>query len=48
MVTTSIGIALYPADGKDIDALLKNADMAMYYAKDAGETTINTIPKCSR
>ena len=48
MVTTSIGIALYPADGNDIDALLKNADIAMYNAKDTGETTINIIQKCFR
>jgi diguanylate cyclase (GGDEF)-like protein/PAS domain S-box-containing protein len=35
-VTASIGIAVYPEDGLQIDALLKNADIALYQAKDAG------------
>ncbi|WP_432822307.1 bifunctional diguanylate cyclase/phosphodiesterase [Trichloromonas sp.] len=34
--TGSIGIALYPADGGDVNELLKHADMAMYKAKEAG------------
>jgi diguanylate cyclase (GGDEF)-like protein/PAS domain S-box-containing protein len=34
--TASIGIALYPTDGEDMEMLLKNADIALYKAKEVG------------
>ena len=36
-VTGSIGIATFPNDGEDAATLLKNADIAMYLAKDCGK-----------
>jgi diguanylate cyclase (GGDEF)-like protein/PAS domain S-box-containing protein len=36
-VTTSIGISLYPIDGQESDVLVKNADAAMYRAKECGK-----------
>ncbi len=36
-VTVSIGITLFPGDGEDEQSLMKNADVAMYYAKEQGK-----------
>ena len=35
-VTTSIGISVYPEDGADAESLIRNADTALYHAKNKG------------
>jgi diguanylate cyclase (GGDEF)-like protein len=40
-ITASIGIALYPDDGEDAEALLGHADAAMYAVKDSGRNGYN-------
>ena len=38
-VTASIGLAGFPADGQDVETLLRHAEMAMYQAKEGGRNT---------
>ena len=38
-VTTSVGVSVYPDDGVDADTLIKNADTAMYQAKEHGRAS---------
>ena len=39
-VTASMGVSTFPDDGDDVDTLIKNADQAMYRAKELGRNTI--------
>jgi len=38
-ITASVGVALYPQDAKDPEALMKSAEIAMYRAKESGRNT---------
>jgi diguanylate cyclase (GGDEF)-like protein/PAS domain S-box-containing protein len=38
-ITASVGVALYPQDARDPESLMKNAELAMYRAKESGRNT---------
>ncbi|QDZ29552.1 EAL domain-containing protein [Noviherbaspirillum sp. UKPF54] len=44
-VTASIGVAMYPQDGEDEQSLMKNADIAMYFAKEEGKNNFQFFSK---
>ena len=44
-INASIGIAIYPFDGEDLDTLLMHADTAMYKAKEQGGNSYQTYSK---
>jgi diguanylate cyclase (GGDEF)-like protein/PAS domain S-box-containing protein len=44
-VSASVGIAMYPDDGETVDSLLRNADAAMYHAKERGRNTYSFYQK---
>ena len=44
-ITASIGITLHPSDSSDVETLIKNADMAMYRAKELGRNNYQFFSK---
>lgn len=44
-ITASIGITVFPDDGQDANTLLKNADTAMYHAKELGKNNYQVYTK---
>lgn len=47
-LTVSMGISIYPKDGTTVEELLKNADTAMYKAKDLGKNTYQFFTESMR
>jgi len=47
-LTTSIGVAIYPSDGENAETLLKNADIAMYQAKQKGRNQYFFCPSLTK
>ena len=45
LLTASLGLSVYPDDGDDLDTLLKNADTAMYAAKEKGRNSYQFFQK---
>ena len=44
-ITLSIGISIYPDDGDEVEAVLSNADIAMYHAKKGGGNNYKTFTR---
>lgn len=47
-ISASIGAAVYPEDGADGKSLVRNADLAMYEAKNAGRATIRFVQRSAQ
>ena len=45
-ITTTIGISLFPSDGRDAETLMKHADVAMYHAKENGRNGFQFYSEC--
>lgn len=44
-ISVSMGVSMYPQDGRDAETLIKNADTAMYHAKESGRNNYKLFEK---